>query len=231
MSAKRKSERMHSGTSIDPSHCGLTPAAIAAGQAGDLVALLEIKRILVEQFGVQDGFAVYRQALNLQDCDHLRLTPLRGLREAAAEGSILFHELAPAGARFSVTRPRAIGEGNHRTLEGVGRSIFVTCLADARVRGRSAFIKAGDAALLDYEGEELTRLDDRLTLDPAVFSVVDDRELWMIEPERENCSVQIDEAFTLVGIHSHVFAGIQLIPKRIRLFASSFIRATRKTTK
>ena len=196
---------MHSGTSIDPSHWGLTPAAIAAGQSGDFVALLEIKRILVEQFGVQDGFAVYRQALNLQDCDHLRLTPLRGLREAAAERSILFHELAPAGERFSMTPPRVIGEGNHRTLEGVGRSIFVACLANARLRGRSAFIETGDVALLDFEGEELTRLDDRLALDPAVFCIVDDRELWMIEPKRENCSVQIDEAFTLLGLHTHAF--------------------------
>jgi len=196
---------MHSGTSIDPSHWGLTPAAIAAGQDGDLVALVEIKRILVEQFGVQDGFAVYRRVLNLPDCDHLRLTPLRELREAAAERSIVFHELAPAGDRFSVAPPRVIGEGNHRTLEGVGRSIFVACLAHARVRGRSAFIKAGDVALLDYQGEELTRLDDRLTLDPAVFGEVNDRELWMIEPKGENCSVQIDEAFTLIGPYSLSF--------------------------
>jgi capsular polysaccharide biosynthesis protein len=196
---------MHSGTSIDPSRWGLTPAAISAGQGGDLVALLDIKNSLVERFGVEDGFAAYRKALNLRDCDHLRLTSLRGLREAAAERSILFHELAPAGERFSMSPPRVIGEGNHRALEGVGRSIFVACLADARVRGRSAFIKAGDVALLDYEGEELRRLDDRLTLDPAVFSAVDDRELWMIEPKREDGSVQIDEAFTLLGPHTVAF--------------------------
>ena len=196
---------MHSGTSIDPSHCGLTPAAIAAGQGGDLVALVEIKRILVEQFGVPDGFAIYRQVLNLRDCDHLRPTRLRELREVAAERSIVFRELAPAGERFSMTPPRVIGEGNHRILEGVGRSIFVTCLAEARVRGRSAFINASDVALLDYEGEELTRLDDRLTLDPAVFCDVNDRELWMIEPERENCSVQVDEAFTLLGPYTLSF--------------------------
>ena len=113
--------------------------------------------------------------------------------------------MAPAGERFTMAPPRVIGEGNHRTLEGVGRSIFIACLADARVRGRSAFIEAGGAALLDYQDDEFTRFDDSLTLDPAVFSVVDDRELWMIEPTQENCSVQIDEAFTLLGPYTRAF--------------------------
>ena len=90
-----------------------------------------------------------------------------------------------------MTPPRVIGEGNHRTLEGVGRSIFVACLANARLRGRSAFIETGDVALLDFEGEELTRLDDRLALDPAVFCIVDDRELWMIEPKRETAQSRL----------------------------------------
>ena len=197
---------MHSETSIDPSQWGLTPEAIAVGQTGDFVTLVDIKRILVEKFGTQDGFAVYQQLLHLRDSDHIRLMPLRGLREAAAELGIVFRELAPAGELFSIPPPRVIGEGNHRALEGLGRSIFAACLRDARVRGRSAFIEAGGAALLDYQGDELTRLDDRLTLDPAVFSVVNDRELWMIEPKSEkNCSVQIDEAFTLLGPYSRAF--------------------------
>ena len=194
---------MHS--SIDPSDWGLAPAAITAGRGGDLAALLEIKRILVEQFGIPEGFAVYRQALNLPDSDHLRLRPLRGIREFAVEQGILFHELAPAGEHFTMAPPLVIGEGNHRTLEGVGRSSFVACLPEARVRGSSSFINIEDAALLDYEGEELTRFDDRMTFDPAVFCVVDDRELWMIEPERETRSIQIDEAFTLLGTHTVAF--------------------------
>jgi Glycosyltransferase 61 len=196
---------MHSDASIDPLQWGLTPEAIAVGQTGDFITLIEIKRVLVEKLGVQDAFAVYRRILHLRDCDHIRLMPLRGLREAAAQRSILFRELAPAGEPFAIAPPRVIGEGNHRALEGVGRSIFVACLADAHVRGRSAFIEAGGAALLDYQDDEFTRFDDRLTLDPAVFSVVDDRELWMIEPTRDDCSVQIDEAFTLLGPYTRAF--------------------------
>jgi len=114
--------------------------------------------------------------------------------------------LEPAGEPFSIPAPRVIGEGNHRALEGSGRSIFVACLADARVRGHSGFIEAGSAALLDYQGDELTRFDDSMTFDPAVFSVVDgDREIWMIEPLQESCSVQIDEAFTLLGPYTRAF--------------------------
>src|SRR5213078_4424065 len=107
---------------------------------------------------------------------------MTSLYEFAKQRGAAFHEIAPAGEPFVVPAPRVIGEGNHRPLEGVSRAIFVACLIDARVRARSGFIDAGDAALLDYQVDELARIDDELDFDPSVFHA-EDGAVWMIGPD------------------------------------------------
>jgi capsular polysaccharide biosynthesis protein len=109
-----------------------------------------------------------------------------------------------------------IGEGNHHTLKGTSRAIFVACLTDARVRARSGFIEARDLALLDYQGDELARIDDELDFDPAVFHA-EGGAVWITGPQDDASAIEIDEAFTLLGPHTDDFGHwiLDLLPRFI----------------
>src|SRR5579884_4011790 len=114
--------------------------------------LMKFKQVLAEKAGIERGFALYRDALRLPDSGAVRRKRVASLRAVAEARGAAFHETAPAGAPFVVAPPRVIGEGNHRPLAGIARSMFVACLVDARIRGHSAFIELDDLALLDFQG-------------------------------------------------------------------------------
>jgi SAM-dependent methyltransferase len=166
--------------------------------------LMRYKQALVSAFGLEEGFAFYKEAFGLPNSERLELKPIASLRDIARDRPGAFHEIAPAGERFVVVPPPVIGEGNHRALDGVSRTIFVACLTDARVRARSAFIEVDGLAVLDYQDEELTRVAEELDFDPAVFHATD-RAVWMTEPENEANTIELEEAFTLVGAHTASF--------------------------
>jgi hypothetical protein len=178
--------------------------------------LMRYKQTLVRELGVEDGFAFYKEIFALPDSDRIERKAVTSLYEFAKQRGAAFHEIAPAGEPFTIAPPRVIGEGNHRTLEGTSRAIFVACLTDVRVRARSGFIEAGDAALLDYQADELVRIDDELDFDPAVFHA-EDGAVWMIGPGDDADAVEIDEAFTLLGPHSGDFGHwmLDLLPRYI----------------
>lgn len=182
----------------------LDPDLLEAAKGTDLIPQMKIKQALLEQLGVEEGFAAYRQILNPPDTDDIRLMPVRSMLEIAPKGASTFIEFEKGGKPFTVAPPHVIGPGSHHSLNGVARSIFVACLADAHVRGRSAFIEFDNIALLDFQGDELSGLDDRLELDPAVFCT-QGNGVWMAARRHDNCSVDIDEAFTLNGIHTYSF--------------------------
>jgi Glycosyltransferase 61 len=166
--------------------------------------LRALKRRVIARFGREEGFVIYREMLTLPDSDRIRPLPIRSLREFAESEGAGFLEIDPGGDPFVVPPPRVIGDGNHYPLAGVTRSAFIACLVDAHVRSRSSVIAAGAAALLDYEGPERERLDNHFDLDPGVFEATDDR-VWLIEP-REGCDgVELDEAFTLLGVNTDAF--------------------------
>ncbi len=160
--------------------------------------LMMFKQMLARERGVQEGFALYKQALKLPDSDRVRLKRLQSLREVAEQRPGAFIETAPAGERFVVQPPTIIGDGNHRPLEGMARSMFVGCLIDARVRGHSAFIEVDDVALLDFQGDELARIDDQLEVDTAVFHATSETA-WIIVPENDGSTIELDEGFALLG--------------------------------
>src|SRR5262249_49103597 len=76
--------------------------------------------------------------------------------------------------------------------------------ADARVRARSAVIEADDVALLDYQGGELSRIDDQLDFDPAIFQATDGAA-WVITSNDDTNAVELDTAFSLLGCHAQAF--------------------------
>jgi glycosyl transferase family 61 len=181
-----------------------------------LLELMYFKRALVEKLGVERGFLAYLRALRdpraagipggarLVDCDVLERQPIKSLRQFAVARAEAFIELAPAGEPFAVPPPKLIGEGNHRTLHAATRSIFLTCLSNARIRSRSAFVRMDDAALVEYQDTELTRIDEQLDFDPWIFHA-SNNEAWLTMPKGNAASIKVDAAFALIGPHSHDF--------------------------
>src|SRR5262249_44957061 len=137
----------------------------------------------------------------LIDAEHVELSPIESMRRVALADGESLAELAPAGEAFKVAPPKVVGDGNHRTLHGGARSLFVTCLTDACLRGRSGFVLLKNTALLEYQDDELSRVDDQLDFDPGIFSA-NNEAAWVIRPKNEQCSFELDSVFALIGPHT-----------------------------
>jgi capsular polysaccharide biosynthesis protein/glycosyltransferase involved in cell wall biosynthesis len=179
-------------------------------------SLMLAKRMLIEKFGVQDGFGIYREKMtHLPDQGEIHLKPLASLQEVAQPRAGAYWQFA-VREPFTVPVPRVIGDFNHGPLHGHSRSMFVACLGDARVRARSNIVEIDDLAVVDREAQELNLFDDRLDFDASVFQATDDTA-WIITPQGNTASVELDEAFTLLGIRPHIFGHwmCEYLPKYI----------------
>jgi hypothetical protein len=204
-----------SGTSKDANACAhennhaveelpVSSGTIARARDGDLFAQMEIKTALTKQYTLEEAFSIFRRVLDLPESSAIVLTTLDSQYAVLGRHGSVLMEFEPRGASFNIEPPSVIGAGNHRTIEGEARSIYLGCFTDARVRGRSALIGVEDVLALDYEGDELQRLDDRLEFDPTIFSAETER-VWAIVAERRRPELEIDEAFTLLGPHTDAF--------------------------
>jgi hypothetical protein len=186
-----------------PSPTGCRYFDYSAGQP-NLYLLMRFKQALVAEFGLEKGFAIYRQTVTRHAGTRLCARLLESQFAFAINRSAAFTELAPAGEVFTVEPPRVIGPGNHRPLIASTRSFYLACLADARIRGRSEVIDTGDCSLVDFQGLELSRIDDELEFDPAIFHCPE-YTVYDIAPDRDADSTQFDQAFTLLGAHTDFF--------------------------
>jgi hypothetical protein len=143
-------------------------------------ALLSFKRKLIAELGIDQAFAFYR-TLKLPNSDQITLARIESQHAYAKACGTSFVEIAPAGESFVVRPPAIIGEGRSRALANTARSLYIACLADARVRSRSGVIQVGDLALLDYQGPELDTFHPEFDLDPAIFQATYPLA-WLIEP-------------------------------------------------
>ena len=141
--------------------------------------LLPFKLALVEQYGVERGFEIYRSMLGVPPSYRLVRKRLLPLRDFALRHGEAYEEIYPAGEAFSVPPPTIVGRSDARTMTGVSRSFYVTCLNDVVVHPHSALVRAGDEVLADYERDELTAIDDKLALDPLVFHAASE-DVWLI---------------------------------------------------
>lgn len=169
-----------------------------------MIPVMVAKRMLIEQFGIVDGFAIYRERMShLPDRGELRRKPLMNLREGAQQYGAAYHQTS-VGKAFTVPAPRVIGDGERRALHGRSRSMFVTCLIDARVRARSGVIEVDDVALFDREGDEWNLFDDQLDFDASIFTTTEEGA-WIIAPSDSRGTIELEEAFTLLGIRPYNF--------------------------
>lgn len=166
---------------------------------GHLPAAMRFKQAVVERVGVDAAFSLVRGELNVPGIDLLRQRRIVGMRVAAAERAIVFRELWPGGHRFDRPEPKVIGASNHAPMPGVDRAAYLACFPDVTIRCRSALLLSGEDGLVDFEGDEYTRMADNPGYDPGVLHAQADR-LWTMEALSP--ALEIDEAFMLSGSHS-----------------------------
>lgn len=186
-----------------PSASGNPDLDYAPGQP-NLYKMMRFKQRLIAELGLERGYEAFRASVNCVGSAEPRLLPLIGERGFSVSHGLLFAETAKSGEAFVHLPPAVSGEGNHQRVHGASRSQYVACIADARVRGRSAAIVADGSLLLDFQGDELTSLDDELEWDPAVFHA-ESGQAWYIPPRDDGARLEIAEAFSLLGAHSDFF--------------------------
>jgi capsular polysaccharide biosynthesis protein len=184
-------------------------------------ALMLYKEAVVRELGVAEGFAFYRQVVDLPDSARIQRKPIAGLYDVAKGRAAAFHEIAPAGELFVIPPPRVVGEGRPEQITGATRAIFVACLIDARVRGRSGVIETADLALFDWQGDERSPSEEEHNLDPAVFHA-EGEAVWIMGPDEATDPIELDEAFMLLGPRSDDFRHwmLDLLPRYLAASAS-----------
>jgi capsular polysaccharide biosynthesis protein len=161
-----------------------------------LFQLALFKEDLTSRLPMEDAFNIVRALLKFPQSVGVELRPMRSLAEVSRAQATTFRESAPSGGKFTIHPPKVLGNGDHRPIDCVTRSLYVACLEDACVRGRSSFIAFRDAELLDFEGGELARADERFAVDPPVVAgSVED--VWIRAPQP--AELALDRAFTLLG--------------------------------
>ena len=194
--------------------------AFAARKKPALAPLMHFKQALNATLPADYAFKVFNAIVPLPGSERLETRPVRSLRTAAAEDGVVYSETAPAGEHFTARPAHFIGQSNHADLACVTRSLYVACLEDARVRGRSGMIDFRGAALFDFEGAELERVDETFEFEPAVLR--GSKEEVSIFAS-DTASFEVDEAFTLLGRHTPEFGHWiwEYLPKYVAATMSS----------
>ncbi|MDD4914446.1 MAG: glycosyltransferase family 61 protein [Methylococcales bacterium] len=192
----------------------------------NLYRLMCLKQGLILAHEVPEAFDHYLTTVPFTGAGAPVLLPIVSERLFASSCGNFFLETAVAGERFVHPLPKVIGQGNHRPVGCVTRSQYVACLSDARVRGRSAAILVADSIILDFQGDEPSRLDDELEWDPAIFHT-DNRHAWYIPPPEDKPPLAVTEAFSLLGAHTDFFGHwmCEYLPKFVAAILSGKLPA------
>jgi hypothetical protein len=167
-----------------------------------LFMMMKFKQLLVQEHGLEEGFGLYKQTIVRQQDAALERRKIESHYSYSVAHSVEFHEIFPAGEPITIMPPKVIGKGNHRPLNSTTRSFYVTCLEDARVRGRSAVTEVSELALADFQGQELARIDDDVEFDSGVFHRDGDK-IWLISDAPP--ALKLDQAFSLLGARTDFF--------------------------
>jgi hypothetical protein len=180
----------------------LSQDEIAAARRGRTWPMLFVKQAL-SPLPVDDGFKAFADLMQFPNGTAISRVGLTSARTLAESRAARFQLLDAGGERFTNQPSRIIGDGDQRVLDHVSRSMYVAAFDQATVRGRSQLVELAGEFLLDFEGEEYSRIDDEIELDSAAFRR-DGDGLWAISEPRDD-TLQVTECFSLLGPNSFAF--------------------------
>src|SRR6202023_81520 len=99
---------------------------------------------------------------------------------------------------YTLQPPIVVGPGNHMPLAGMTRSFYVSCLADACVRGRSEVVDVEDLSVLDVQAAQRSSINNEVEFDSTVFHAAGET-ISVIVSEHAADTTEVAEAFTLLG--------------------------------
>lgn len=170
----------------------------------NLYLLMQLKLWLFRTHGEDEGFRRYRNIIARHRHTSMERRELTSLASFSASRAAEYVEIEPAGETITVEPPRVVGEGNHRPFRNTARSLYLACVEDATVSGRSSIIRIADKALLDFEPVEHARADDQIEFDGLVFARHADFVSMIDEPDSANLP-ELDQAFSLLGARTDFF--------------------------
>ena len=163
-------------------------------------SLPPVKRALVRELGESGAALVLSEFIGRETPWSPARRRLAGLHEHAREHALDLDELiAPRDVEMSA--PPVLGADRPEPIRGRTRSFFVCVQADAVVSSKSNLILTDDHLLWDYQdGERGTNPVD-LDVDPVVLADHGDELTALVD----DAAPQLDEALSLVGVHSFNF--------------------------
>lgn len=176
--------------------------SIKTNPGANLFDLALFKEALVKHLPVENAFSLVRIILAFPPTAQVKRRKVRSLLDAAKTEALFFYEFGSSGEEYTIHPCKIYGAGDHQAIQCKTRSFFVACLENATVRGLSSFIAYQEVELLDYEGSELQRAEERLASDPPVIQG-NPEEIWVRSPDPADMSFQT--AFTLLGPMSPQF--------------------------
>lgn len=173
---------------------------------------MRFKQALVERVGVAAAFELGAPLLGVPGLDILRRRAIRSMKDRAQEDGLPYRELWSGGTAHLLPMPRVIGQGNHRPMTVIDRAAYLTCLDDVLVRGRSEVVLRGNEALMDFEGDEYTRVHSNPEFDPSILKATA-TDAWTMEPAGK--VAYEPEALMLCGVRAVDFGHwlVEYLPK------------------
>jgi hypothetical protein len=168
-----------------------------------LYPLQPTKAALVATLGPEGAASVYSPMYRPGKSWRLRKLRLDSLMDYARAHAHSYEELiAP---RDVVMSTPAIYRGPQLPdIAGRTRSVFLCVLPDIVVSSKSNLLLARDRVLMDYQGDEITRVDINLDADPIVLSAQGGL-LDVLDHADVARPHVLEEAFALVGHHTWNF--------------------------
>jgi hypothetical protein len=173
------------------------------------------KEALLKHYGIAGGALILSQLTDRRNGDSaVRRLQLTSLQAFAKDYGLTYEEMS---SRKQVVLPPAHVFGQMKASNGMPatpRAFFFSILADVVVSSTSNILLAGGRALLDFQSDELERVPLNLDVDPIVLSA-DDDSVTVLNGYAPAPRPRVDEAFSLVGVHSGVFGHwmIEFLPK------------------
>ncbi len=190
----------------------------------NLYRLMRYKQDLFDRSGIREGFASFRQCNRLAPAAELCRVALTREDVYSRAHALRYVELEAAGESFEHLSPSVRGPGHHRRIRGVSRALYVACLGNVDVMGRSALPVIDETVLVDVQEHELGRLDDELEWDPIIFHA-EASHAWRIPALNHSDPLVIDEAFFLLGAHTDFFGHwmCEYLPKLLAAMLSDVL--------
>ena len=165
-----------------------------------LYELQPIKAILAETLG-DVGAAMVVAPMMRPGTNWLVLKrSIASLQDYARAHALEFEELI-APREVVVAAPAVHGGRTLASIRGRTRSVFRCVLEDVVVSGKSNLLLISDCALMDYQGDEISRVEINFDADPIVLAAKGNR-LTILDSAEPSRLPQLGRAFTLVGVHT-----------------------------